>query len=79
MLPGMEVQSRKGCTCYVISPARTDAGLRKGFMNILRVNRPDFFGQRVIMTRTDEGFNDRLLIGSGLSVEQIVNIILPGR
>ncbi len=79
VLPGMEVQSREEVhlLCYFASPDRVLAFQEGIYEHLKGKNRPDFFGQQVIMDEKDrvKGFNDRLLIGSvELSVEQIVNM-----
>ncbi|HZX46404.1 MAG TPA: PHP domain-containing protein [Clostridia bacterium] len=86
VLPGMEVQSREEVhfLCYFQDLEGVLGFQQRVYDHLVGENRPDFFGEQVVMDNKDrvKGYNDRLLIGSvELSVEQIVNMVtsLGGR
>lgn len=81
VLPGMEVQSREEVhlLCYFACLGRVLDFQERIYVHLEGKNRPDFFGEQVIMDEKDRitGHSDRLLIGSvGLSVERIVNMAI---
>jgi hypothetical protein len=86
VVPGMEVQSREEAhlLCYFASLEGVLDFQKKIYDNLPGKNRPDFFGEQLVMDEEDRitGYNDRLLIGSvDFPVERIVNMVtsLKGR
>lgn len=81
VVPGIEVQSREEVhlLCYFARLKPLLELQQKVYDHLAGKNRPDYFGEQVVMDEEDRitGHSDRLLIGSvSLSVEQIVNMVI---
>ncbi len=81
VVPGMEVQSREEAhlLCYFAHLEPLSKLQQRVYENLPGKNRPDYFGEQLIMDEKDRvvGHSDRLLIGSvDFSVEQIVNMVV---
>jgi len=86
VLPGMEVQSKEEVhlLCYFTDVSRAQDFQHEVYNNLKGKNRPDFFGEQIIMDERDrvKGYSDRLLVGSvAFSVDEIVSLVvgLKGR
>ncbi len=80
VLPGMEINSREEVHVLAIfnRPDQALAMQEVIYQGLTGVNRPEFFGDQVVVNALDEveGFNDRLLIGAvALGLEEIVRKI----
>ncbi len=80
VLPGMEINSREEVHVLAIfdRPDQALAMQEVIYQGLKGVNRPEFFGDQVVVNGLDEveGFNDRLLIGAvALGLEEIVRKI----
>jgi PHP family Zn ribbon phosphoesterase len=80
VLPGMEINSREEVHVLAIfdRPDQALAMQTVVYKGLTGMNRPEFFGDQVVVNAIDEveGFNDRLLIGSvKLGLEEIVRKI----
>lgn len=81
VVPGMEVQSKEEVhlLCYFTHLNGVLDFQREVYNNLQGKNRPDFFGEQLIMDENDSIIkrNNKLLIGSvDLSVERLVNMVI---
>lgn len=81
VVPGLEVQSREEVhlLCYFAQLKGVLEFQRNIYEYLKGENKPDFFGEQIIMDERDNimGYSRRLLIGSvNLSVEHIVNVVV---
>ena len=77
VLPGIEINSSEEVHILALFDSEIQAKIMQDiiYRNLKGCNRPDIFGDQVVVNEYDEveGFNDKLLIGStGLGLDEIV-------